>query len=171
MQRAHFGISFSEMGFRRLCDGCMSERDLDDRSEVRRLFSNLKSALPELEALLEGCNSHWGYEDPIYRFYHQSFKAYQLQASTLGIVEKLHALAPGREFNEWFEQIVAGGTGKAFAMEDNENWLGVTRPILEAFFHARYFLEMAVKYGRELEYPPRVMPSGWAALLYLYNLR
>jgi hypothetical protein len=30
---------------------------------------------------------------------------------------------------------------------------------------------MAVKYGRELEYPPRVMPSGWAALLYLYNLR
>jgi hypothetical protein len=30
---------------------------------------------------------------------------------------------------------------------------------------------MAVKYGWESEYPPRVMPSGWAALLYLYNLR
>jgi hypothetical protein len=30
---------------------------------------------------------------------------------------------------------------------------------------------MAVKYGSELEEPPNPMPSGWAALLYLYNLR
>ena len=29
------------------------------------------------------------------------------------------------------------------------------------------FLEMAVKYGRELEHPPHVMPSGWAMFLYL----
>lgn len=68
-------------------------------------------------------------------------------------------------------QIVREGTGKRFAIEDNENWLEATRPILEAFFHARYFLEMAVNYGRILEHPRRVMPSGWAALLYLYNLR
>ncbi len=169
--RAHSDISFSGIGFSRLCDGGMSELDLDDRPEVRRFFSNLKSALPELEALLEECNSHWGYEDPIYRFYHQSFKVYLLQESTLRSVEKLRALFPDRELNEWFAQIVAEETGKTFAMEDNENWLGVTRPILEAFFHARYFLEMAVKYGRELECPPRTMPSGWAALLYLYNLR
>lgn len=115
----------------------MSELDLDDRPEVRRFFSNLKSALPELEALLEECNSHWGYEDPICRFYHQSFKVYQLQTSTLGIVEKLQALAPDRAMNQWFEQIVAEGAGKTFAMGDNEDWLGATRPILEAFFHAR----------------------------------
>jgi hypothetical protein len=29
----------------------------------------------------------------------------------------------------------------------------VTRPIIEAFTHARYFLEMAVKYGAELDAP------------------
>ncbi|MGZ5544922.1 MAG: hypothetical protein ACXWIU_09620 [Limisphaerales bacterium] len=58
-----------------------------------------------------------------------------------------------------------------FSSEHNEIWLETTRPIVEAFFHARYFLEMAVNYGRELEYPPHVMPSGWAAFLYLYNLR
>jgi hypothetical protein len=149
----------------------MSEPNLDDRLEVRTFFSSLKSALPELGALHEECNGHWAYEDYVYRFYHQSFKVYLLQRHTLRIVEKLQALSPDRELNEWFRQIVVDGTGKTFAMEDNENWLGVTRPILEAFFHARYFLEMAVKYGRELEYPPRVMPSGWAALLYLYNLR
>jgi len=145
--------------------------DLDDRPEVASLFQKLKSTLPELEKLLGECTSHWCYEDTIYRFYHQSFKVYQLQTSTLGIVETLQALAPDRPLNQWFEQIIGGGTGKTFAMEDNKNWLCVTRPILEAFFHARYFLEMAAKYGRELEYPPRTMPSGWAALLYLYNLR
>jgi hypothetical protein len=67
--------------------------------------------------------------------------------------------------------IVEEGTGKTFKPEDNQNWLAVTRPILEAFFHSRFFLEMAVKYAKELKDPPRALPSGWAALLYLYNLR
>jgi hypothetical protein len=79
--------------------------------------------------------------------------------------------SPVEKLNEYFMQIVAEGTGKAFSPEDNQIWLETTRPIVEAFFHARHFLEMAVKYGRQLGYPPRVMPSGWAALLYLYNLR
>ena len=48
---------------------------------------------------------------------------YLLQESTLRIVEKLRALAPDREFSGWFAQIIADGTGKTFAMEDNEKWL------------------------------------------------
>ena len=28
-----------------------------------------------------------------------------------------------------------------------------------------------IKYGRELKYPPKMLPSGWASFLYLYNLR
>jgi hypothetical protein len=31
--------------------------------------------------------------------------------------------------------------------------------------------EMTLKYGRSLESPPRVLPSGWAAVLTLYGLR
>jgi hypothetical protein len=46
-----------------------------------------------------------------------------------------------------------------------------TRPILEAYQHAKYFLEMAVKYGSQLERPPNLLPSGWAAVLHLYGLR
>ena len=38
-------------------------------------------------------------------------------------------------------------------------------------FHARYFLQQVCEYGRELDEPPTVMPSGWAAVLYLYGLR
>ena len=145
--------------------------DIDERLEVMTLFRGLKAAVPELEKHLAQCTSHWGYEDPIYRFYHQSFKVYGLQTETLAIVERLRSLSPQRELNQWFMQIMTAGTGKTFSPADNETWLASTRPILEAFFHARYFLEMAVKYGRELQYPPRSLPSGWAALLYLYDLR
>jgi hypothetical protein len=127
--------------------------------------------LPFLEKLLERCSTHWEYEDPIYRFYHQSFKVYGLQEQTAEIVSALQSLSPDTSLNTWFMQIVEEGTGKMFSMEDNKNWLTVTRPILEAFFHARFFLEMAVKYGKELDAPPRFMPSGWAVLLELYSLR
>jgi len=57
-------------------------------------------------------------------------------------------------------------------LRDNDNWLEATRPVVEAFFHAQYFLKMALKYSdmpeSSLDQP---MESGWAALLYLYNLR
>jgi hypothetical protein len=141
------------------------------RPEVKELFKNLEKELPNLEKLLQECRSHWGYEDPVYRFYHQSHKVYRLQETTMEIVESLQALSPDTKLNEWFFAIIKEGTGKEFKKEDNERWLEVTRPILEAFFHARYFLEMAVKYVRELKHPPDRLPSGWASLLHLYNLR
>lgn len=144
---------------------------VDDTPAVQSLFSNLKSALPALEKLLDECSEHWGYEDPVYRFYHQSFKVYALGHATKRIVSSLQALAPDQQLNEWFVRIVSEGTDKTFNHEHNARWLEVTRPILEAFFHARYFLEMAVTYGRRLTAPPRLLPSGWAALLYLYRLR
>jgi hypothetical protein len=143
----------------------------DPRVEVQQLFSNLKAALPQLRKLLDECSSHWGYEDPVYRFYHQSFKVYWLQETTTGIVSALQTLAPDRPLNAWFAQIVKEGTGLQFEPDHNKRWTETTRPILEAFFHARYFLEMAARYGKTLKAPPVLLPSGWAALLYLYNLR
>ncbi len=82
----------------------------------------------------------------------------------------LQGLSPKCELNAWFTEIVALGTHKTFKVEDNADWTAVTRPILEAFFHARFFLEMALRYA-ELEEPPISLPSGYAALLYLYGLR
>jgi hypothetical protein len=35
----------------------------DDRTEAEALVVSLKSALPELEQLLDECNGQWGYED------------------------------------------------------------------------------------------------------------
>ncbi len=148
-----------------------NEDALDDRTEVKELFRHLQAELPALEKLLAKSSGDWGYEDPMYRFYHQSFKVYSIQKQTQEIVEKLQTLAPNLSLNKWFMRIVKEGTGKTFDMEDNKKWLKATRPMVEAFFHARYFLEMAVKYGKELKHPPQAMPGGWAALLYLYDLR
>ena len=151
--------------------GAFGAGDVDNRPEVQVLFQTLKAHLPELETLLAQCTNHWGYEDPIYRFDHHSFKVYGLQDQTTKMVQALQALAPEIRLNTQFLWVVEAGTGKVFKNSDNRRWDSVTRPILEAFFHARFFLEMAVKYGRELQAPPNTLPSGWAALLYLYNLR
>ncbi len=137
------------------------------------LLANIQAKLPELTALLEEISSHWVYEDRVYRFYHQSLKVYDLQAETKRIVEVLQRVAPaGAGMNPWFEEIYrAGASGKRFEMEHNKDWTTHTRPFLEAFFHAKYFLEMAVKYGKELQTAPEIVPSGWAGLLYFYNIR
>ena len=143
---------------------------MNQRPAEVALLQNLRSRRSELTALLADCSSHWGFEDPIYRFYHQSFKVYPLQDETVRIVHVLESLAPERPLNLWFRQIVEQGTGKSFGQEDNKDWPRATRPILEAFFHARFFLEMAVRYSN-LPEPPSPLPSGYAALLYLYGLR
>jgi hypothetical protein len=143
-----------------------------ERAELeRRLLANIFANLMELESLLAAVNEKWVYEDYVYRFYHQSYKVFDLQAHTKAIVDRLQSLVPDWEMNLAFLDIVEAGTGKVFCLEDNGRWLEVTRPILEAFFHARYFLEMICKYGKQLSEPPTMMPSGWAAVLYLFDLR
>jgi hypothetical protein len=86
-------------------------------------------------------------------------------------VAALQELSPETRLNPWVTQIVSEGTGKTFEPEHNRRWLEETRPIVEAFVHARYFLEMAVGHGTKLKAPLRTLPSGWAAFLYLYGLR
>ena len=71
-------------------------RGRDTRPSVVELFGNIKKSLPALQELLKRASSHWEYEDPWYRLYHQSFKVYALQAQTAQIVRTLQSLNPGR---------------------------------------------------------------------------
>jgi hypothetical protein len=155
-------LSFSEM---------LERMETVTDPQAQPLLDAIKARLPELEALLEKVSSHWHLEDGFYRFYHQSWKVYSLQHDTAEIVRLLQSLMADRPLNKWFTRIINDGTGKQFRDEHNQRWIDETRPILEAFFHAKTMLELAVKYGRELEKAPACMPSGWAALLCLYNLR
>lgn len=148
----------------------MSAQDKLDNHAV--LLAAIKKNLPELEQLWAAVSDdEWGYEDPVYRFYHQSFKVARLHERTTAIVSALQKLMPEAKLNMWFMEIIEQGTGHNFSHNDNMRWTKVYRPVLEAFFHARFMLEMAVKYGRSLDAAPEVLPSGWAALLYLYEIR
>ena len=142
--------------------------------EQRRLellfLQRLKQHKAELEEMLKVMNGHWTYEDHFYRFYHCSFKVYGAQTTTERAVKLLRRLLPERQFNMMFEQIIRDGTGKEFTLEHNRNWARHTRPILEAFCHAKFMVEMAVRYA-DLPNTTVPMPSGWAALLYLFDLR
>lgn len=141
------------------------------------LFFKLREQLPELRKLLEkivGEHRYSPYEDRVYRFYHSSYKVYGIQNFTTQIVEALQALAPDRPLNEYFMEIIKQGTGHEFEHSHNSDWLLRGRPMLEAFFHAKFMLEMGVKHGermKDLEEPPQMLDEGWAAFLYLYNLR
>jgi hypothetical protein len=107
------------------------------------------------------------------RYYHQSFKVYGLQSLIRRAMSLFDEIAPaGTELNPWLQAITAGATAHRFDLErSNHNWQAETRPILEGFWHCRYFIRMLARYGRELDAAPDVLPYGWAAVLYLYNLR
>ena len=77
--------------------GLMALDATDDTPAVQALFANLKAALPELEQLLHQFSGEWGYEDPFYSFYHQSFKVYALGHATKRIAAALQALAPEQQ--------------------------------------------------------------------------
>jgi len=135
------------------------------------LLGAIQANLPQLELLLTPFQAM--YEDGIYRFYHHSFKVYQLQNYTSNAVEIFKRIAQdtNNKLCEWFEEIVAAGTGFVWQPDHNTNWPFHTRPIVEAFLHTRYFLEMMIKYSQELDAAPAMLPTGWAALLELYNQR
>ena len=64
-----------------------AERRRDECEQ--RLRANLSAKAGGLGDLLKSVNDMWGYEDPIYRFYHQSFKVFHVQAETQRIVVAL----------------------------------------------------------------------------------
>lgn len=147
------------------------------------LISALKENMPIIEDLLTRIREDNIDEDGIYRYYHGSYKVYRLQDATMEIVSTLQALIPERKLTAYFMTIIRDGTGKTFESKSNQHWMQETRPIVEAFLHAEYFLKMAVKYGKGLDLvvntnPETVeerlcaglIPSGFAALLSLYEM-
>jgi len=140
------------------------------KPEEARLLRAARRRLPQLKALLAKVSGFLGYERDIHEFYDHSFMLFlHLPRKTLEIVEALQALAPHRKLNADFRQIVADGT-KPFKPSDYKNWLPHTRPRVEAYFHARYMLEMACKYAGGLPRPPQVAPLGWVTFLRLYKM-
>lgn len=150
--------------FNELIDGILVENSTD-------LLALIKTNLKYLKFLLNYSNDHWAYEDLVYRYYHSSYKAYRIQAITKMLVHEFQRLGGWLPLNSDFMDIVSAGTGISFNYTHNTKWNEIVAPQLEAFFHAKYFLEMMVKYGETLDEDPQMLTSGWASVLYLYNMR
>jgi len=135
-----------------------------------RLLGNIKKRLPELVNLFNDAEGHWKMEDGVYRYYHSSFKVKsRLVPMAQAMREVFKSLLPGRPLCPLFETIYDEGTKP---LSYPSKWSRNTdRDVIEAFFHAWYFLQMIIKYGKELKSPPNVLPSGWAAVLELYQIR
>lgn len=135
------------------------------------LLINIKGLLPEIKKLL--AHFHSEEEDGVYRFYHQSFKVFHLQPLVRGARDLFIQISPaGAPLNAWFAAICEGALDHEFdSGRTNSMWAAETRPLLEAFWHCKYFLKNMLRYGRELDNAPHMLPSGWAAILCLYNLR
>ncbi len=136
-----------------------------------KLLANIKKNKTEIEKLCDVFRQLE--EDYVYRFYHQSFKIFGATAQIKQAKELFEWLAPDSfPLNEWFCSIADTVIGKEFDLaKTNQIWLKERRPILEAFWHSKYFLKQMLIAADELETSPQILPSGWAAVFYLYNLR
>jgi hypothetical protein len=90
--------------------------------------------------------------------------------TTVTAARLLRELLPDWPLNVALERILRSGTGHAFDRTHNREWKRHTRPILEACLHTRFMIDIAVCYSALTE-PPRPLLSGYAALLYLFDLR
>ena len=139
--------------------------------QATELLQNIKDQRNSIEALLA---SYKKLEpDLVYRFYHQSFKVFGMVQLIREANKLFSDLAPEAAFlNQWYVKITRTALAKKFeGSETNRHWLEAILPITQAFWHAKYFLEQMLVAADELEEAPQILPSGWAAVLYLYDLR
>jgi hypothetical protein len=140
---------------------------------VNELRAALRTHRDDLCKLQEMVSQEWVSQDLIYRFWHHSFKVYALQDYTLKIAQTLESLAPtGAEMHPWFQEIISAGTGHVFDHSHNTQWVHHTLPIVNAFFHARHMLALTTSCVDEMgDAVPRIISSGFATLLELYQIR
>ncbi len=108
------------------------------------LASELLNSIKARRADLENCLSWFQNEEPdlVYRFYHQSFKVFILTSLIDRANNLFYELSPtSDDLNPWFCQLVESALSKKFDDETNAKWLEETLPILQAFWHCKYFLE------------------------------
>jgi hypothetical protein len=144
---------------------------------MNALLSRIKSQLPELQAVIALTDENWGEEDGVYRFYRHSAKLFSnvrfgrsMQSITKRGFQAIQEIGGELVPNSEYCQIVKEGT-QDYEIRMSATWLENARPILEAFWHTKYFIQMMIKYGKGLETAPtQYLPSGWAAVLYLYGV-
>jgi hypothetical protein len=140
------------------------------QERINALFLRIKARLPELMEIAATLEEDE--EDGVYRLYHGSYKVFYLQDPVKAAFTLIKEIGGESDPpNSEYARIVEAGTTRQFTATTNENWNAETKPILEAFWHTKYFVNMMVKYGKKLEKVERALQPGMAAVLYLFELR
>jgi hypothetical protein len=144
-----------------------------EREIITQIHEHRKEISEIQEVIL---NNKMGIENMFYRFYHSSFKVYDLQTVTERIVKLFCDIGKCHfhDLNPFYIEIVSEGIRKKFDRSHNIRWTYETRPILEAFFHSSHLLEMMAKHGLKMDplrEPSASLKEGWASVLYLYKIR
>jgi hypothetical protein len=143
----------------------------------REIITQIQEHSKEISEIKEVIlNRKIGIENMVYRFYHSSFKVYDVQLVTERIVKLFCDIGKCQlhDLNPFYIEIVSEGIRKKFDSSHNIRWTHETRPLLEAFFHSYYLLEMMAKHGSEMDpkkEPTASLKEGWASVLYLYKIR
>lgn len=137
---------------------------------ANQLLANIKENRSRIESSLKHIKKFEG--ELVYYFYHQSWDVFIAKTTLETNKAFFESLSPdSKPLNAWFLSIYETAVQKEFDDSTNANWRSETQPILEAYWHTRYFLEQMLMAADELETAPETLPYGWAAVLYLYNLR
>jgi hypothetical protein len=102
-------------------------------------------------------------ENGVYRFYHGSFKVFNMQGpikEAFKLIDEIGGEDDPPHFD--YALLVKAGTENDFAGDrTNANWDAETKPILEAFWHTKYFINMMVKYGKSWRKLSRRSITAW----------
>ena len=143
----------------------------------KKIIANIHENKEEFEEIQKLIDSQFkGIEDMFYRYYHHSYKVYDLQSITKRMIKLFQNIGECSfyELDDLFREIIAQGIEKEFKQSANMRWSYETRPILEAFFHAQHIMNMMIKYGlpkNPEEEQPGLIAQGWGTVLHLYNIR
>lgn len=113
-------------------------------------------------------------DDLVYRFFHQSFKVYRLQAVNREAVEFLETfLKPEHErgFDFQMRELIAAGAGNIeFKDEHNLEWGRHTRPFVELYLHVKHILDCMLE-APEAQKEKSCLTIPFATVLSCFNLR
>ncbi len=77
-----------------------------------------------------------------------------------------------KEFHSMFNEIILDAQSQgSFQLKYNDDFGEHAKPIVEAYCHCKYFMDMFLESLKMENEPESFITSGWAAILELYQLR
>lgn len=151
--------------------------------ENNALYSALVAHLPALLTLQSEITAEGGSDDLVSYIYGIQGLAmvYLVQEATEKIMATLISVLPGQQLSSRIKNIIKDGTGidcvlvldgpplRSFG-DGFKAAFDKARPVAEAYLHARFLLNQAVKYGSTPQSPELPYVGGWQALKTIYSL-